>query len=436
MSELDRPKLRSMSARRVEHGGESLVVLEDPYRLSESPIVLALDAYVHVVRHFNGRNSLLDIQELALRSASQHLELSALRDLVEQLDRAFALEGPAFDSAVRAFRESRRRPAAMAGRSYSKEPARLADDLARLFRGPGGAGVPALPAPNGRGDDGSASAKPRLRAILSPHIDFHRGGPAYTWAYKSLAERGDADLFVILGVAHQPCKRRFVLTRKDFETPLGVATTDRDYVDRLAEAAGPHLFDDELTHRSEHSVEFQAVFLKHILGDRPFSIAPILVGSFHDLLIRRVDPMSDPEVSRFVEALRRVERESRRRVAYVGGVDLCHVGPEFGDPMPVDEATRDRVRSFDLELLRRAEAADAAGWFQTVAEVGDRWRVCGVAATYTMLRALGPCRGELLKYDQAIDEQRRCCVSFASMLFHSTAGVDGDASPDPEFEGG
>jgi len=207
-------------------------------------------------------------------------------------------------------------------------------------------------------------------------------------------------------------------------------------VDRLAKAAGSHFFDDELSHRSEHSIEFQAVFLKHVLGDRPFAIAPILVGSFHDLMVRGVDPMADPEVSRFVEALRRVERESGRRVAYIGGVDLCHVGPEFGDPEPVDDALRSRVRSFDHELLRRAEAADAAGWFQTVAEVGDRWRVCGLAATYTMLRAVGPCRGELLKYDQAIDERRSCCVSFASMVFHSTAGTDGDASAVPGFEGG
>lgn len=437
MSELDRPKLRLLAARRVDRGGESLVVLEDPSRLAGSPIVLALDAYLHVVRHFNGRNSLTDVQGLVFRSTSQYLELSAIRELVEQLDRALALEGPRLDEAVREFREARSRPAAMAGRSYSKEPARLADDIARLFRGPGGAGAPALPSPNGRGGNGEARSGPRLRAILSPHIDFQRGGPVYTWAYKSLVEQSDADLFVILGVAHQPCERRFALTRKDFETPLGVAPTDQDYVNRLVEVVGPQVFDDELAHRSEHSIEFQAVFLKHAMGDRPFTIAPILVGSFHDLMARGADPMTDPEVSRFVEALRRVERESGRRVAYIGGVDLCHVGPEFGDPKPVDQALLGGIRSFDRDLLSRAEAADPAGWFQTVAAVGDRWRVCGLAATYTMLRAIGPCRGELLRYDQAVDDRGNCCVSFASMVFHAIddGGVDEDAGA-LDFQGG
>ena len=53
---------------------------------------------------------------------------------------------------------------------------------------------------------------------------------------------------MILGVAHQACQRRFVLTRKDFETPLGTALTDRSYVDRIAEIAGMQYFDDELAH--------------------------------------------------------------------------------------------------------------------------------------------------------------------------------------------
>lgn len=420
MSGLERPKLRPLFARRVEREGLALAVLEDPYGVASPPVVLAFDAYHHVVRHFNGRNSLIDVQGLVFQATAQHLELAAIRELVEQLDQALALEGPRFDAAVRAFRQAGNRAAAFAGRSYAKEPARLALDLDRFFRGPEGAGPPALPAPRaGSNGDARAAGEGPLRAILCPHIDFQRGGPVYTWAYKKLVEQSDADLFVILGVAHRPCKHRFALTRKDFETPLGVAPTDADYVDRLARAAGSHLFEDELSHRAEHSIEFQAVFLKHVLGDRPFTIAPILVGSFHDLLTRGVDPMDDPEVSRFVAALQQVERESGRRVAYIGGVDLCHVGPEFGDPDPVDDALRGRIRSFDHDLLRRAEAADAAGWFQTVADVGDRWRVCGVAATYTMLRVISPCRGAVLKYGQAVDDRATCCVSFASMAFHA-----------------
>ncbi len=77
------------------------------------------------------------------------------------------------------------------------------------------------------------------------------------------------------------------------------------------------------------------------------------------------------------------------------------------------------VGSFDDAMLDRAAACDPRGWFQTAAKVGNRWRVCGLAATYTMLHAIGPAQGRLLKYAQALDDRRTCCVSFASMAFHA-----------------
>ena len=36
-----------------------------------------------------------------------------------------------------------------------------------------------------------------------------------------------------------------------------------------------------------------------------------------------------------------------------------------------------------------------------------------------MLHAIGPARGRLLQYKQALDDRRTCCVSFASMVFHA-----------------
>ena len=277
-------------------------------------------------------------------------------------------------------------------------------------------------ADGGAGSGSIAAAGParRLRGVISPHIDFRRGGPVYTWAYKELAECTQAATFVILGVAHQYCRRPFALTLKDFQTPLGIAPTDRQYVHRIASAAGEEFFEDELVHRAEHSIEFQVVWLQHMLGrERPFSIVPILVGSFHDHLQRGIDPIEDPAVRRFVDALKAAEAASGKNVVYIGGIDLCHVGPEFGDPHPVQVDLQETVRTFDGKMLEHAAAVEPVRWFQTAADVTNRWRVCGLAATYTMLHALGPASGQLLRYHQAIDERRTCCVSFASMVFHT-----------------
>jgi len=53
-----------------------------------------------------------------------------------------------------------------------------------------------------------------------------------------------------------------------------------------------------------------------------------------------------------------------------------------------------------------------------IAAVQDRNRICGLAPTYTMLQAMQPARGEILKYDQAVATDRTSCVSFASVAFY------------------
>jgi MEMO1 family protein len=417
----DCPKLRPLRGRELIHDGRNFVVLECPFGLFSEPIAIAREWFDRVVRHFDGSNSLLTIQARVFRETSQLIPLDDLTGLANQLDRALALESPALDRFLANYRKQRIRPAAHAGGAYAGTERALRSQLASYFASPEGSGLPQA-LPHGIDDP----ARPKLRGILSPHIDFGRGGTTYTWAYKELIERTDADVFVIFGVAHSPCRQRFTLTRKDFETPLGLVRTDQDFVDLLAERVGPSLFEDELAHRREHSVEFQVVFLQYLLGtDRDFSIVPILTGSFHDLLQRRVDPISDPAVARFVGAVREAEATLGKRVAYIGGIDLCHVGPEFGDREPVADATLEEVRRFDSALLDRAGAVDPAGWFGTAAETGDRWRVCGLSATYAMMHAMGPAQGRLLRYNQAINSPRTCCVTFASLAFDA---IDGPAS--------
>ena len=409
MPMLDHPKLRPMHARRVDHQGQSLVSLEDPLGIASGPTLIPIDGFHWIVRHFDGTRALSEIQADVLRQTGQLVPSADLEKLVAHLDRSMVLDGPTFGAFYQDYRAALTRPAALAGRAYAGTERALRAQIGRFFAHERGSGEPV---PSG--------APKTLRGVLSPHIDFARGGPVYSWSYKELAEKCDADVFVILGVAHQYCANRFALTRKDFETPLGLAPTDRAYVDKLAALAGDHLFDDELAHRSEHSIEFQVVFLQYLLGDsRPFSIVPILVGSFHDLMEQGIEPIDDPQVRRFVDAMKAAETASGKKVAYIGGIDLAHVGPEFGDPDKLDEATLEQVRLFDASMLDRASAADASGWFQTAAEVENRWRVCGLAATYTMLHAMGPTTGRILQYDQAVNPERTCCVTFAGVSYET-----------------
>jgi AmmeMemoRadiSam system protein B len=407
----ERPKLRKVGGRRVQHEGRSYILLEDPHGLF-SPQLVTPEGYQGVLRHCDGETHVDEIRRRMRVETRLDLDPGGLRGLFEQLDQAMVLDGPTYQSFLKSYRAERVRPAALAGRSYDKRPPTLTRQLHSYFDHARGSGRP-----NGGGPNTGAG---RVRGVLSPHIDFYRGGPVYSWAYKALRERCDAEVFVIMGVAHQGSEHRFALTRKHFATPLGEVQTDQEFVGHLLEACGEDLLDDELTHRTEHSIEFQAVFLQHVLGPhRPFTIVPVLVGSFHDLMRREAEPIEDAEVAEFVEALRKAEARTSRRVAYVGGIDLAHIGPQFGDPSLIDEATAEQVRRFDTALLDRAVQGDAKGWFAHVSDVEDRWRVCGTAATYTMLHAMGPARGTLLSYDQAINPDRTCGVTFASVAYET-----------------
>src|SRR5262249_31446330 len=198
-------------------------------------------------------------------------------------------------------------------------------------------------------------------------IDYGRGGETFSWAFKEVFERTPASLFVIIGTSHYS-GHRFTLTRKHFETPLGVAPTDQDYIDRLVSRYGDGLLDDELlAHLPEHSIELEGVFLQYLYGGRrPFRIVPLVVGSFHDCALRGRQPRDCADIARMVEALRATEQQTKEPVCYLISGDLAHIGPKFGDRGPVAEDQLAHSRRQDEALLRQAEAADPAGYFAVI----------------------------------------------------------------------
>src|SRR5207248_1205161 len=245
--------------------------------------------------------------EVMRQSGGELIPLETFTRLIDRLDQALLLDGPRF----RAVADNPVREPRCIG-CYEGEPAALRRQLEGLFTGPKGPGLPRAGKPDGR-----------LRAALIPHIDYPRGGHTYTWGFKEVFEHTDASLFVIIGTSHYGAHPltlgrtlskppRFTLTRKDFKTPLGIARTDQDYLDRLVRHYGDGLFDDELIHHlPEHSAELEVVFLQHLYdGRRPFRIVPLVVGSFADCVHAGHEPGDCDDVARLAEALRAAARET------------------------------------------------------------------------------------------------------------------------------
>jgi AmmeMemoRadiSam system protein B len=411
-----RPALRSclepVPVRDPELG--LVYLLRDPFRLAEGSPALP-PAGLLVASLLDGTRSL---REVAAEISAKHgvqPPLEQLQALVRALAEACLLEGPHVQAALAEFLASPVREAACVG-SYPGEPVELRRFLTEQWTRAGGPGGP----PRGEADEAS------LRAVVSPHIDPHRGGHTYAWAWRAVAESCPADLFVIFGTSHTgtgPLERApgpaplYALTRKTFETPLGDVEVDLEVLERLlASYEGPDdLFAGEIHHRGEHSIEFQVLYLKAVLGHRPLRILPILCGGLAELADL---PSADPRFQAFHAALRAALAPlPTRRVCFVAGIDLAHVGEQFGGA-PVDEADVAKVAEADrvtLGIATERRCPDAV--HQDISRGGDPRNICGHHALVALLESLRgeDLAGEVLHYDAWHDGVS--AVSFVSAVY-------------------
>ncbi len=416
MSYPESPRLRSTITGHVDPDDLRFVWLYDVARVSRQTMRVRREV-VGILELFDGTQTLRDVQIALMRHTGGELfPFGILEELAGKLDEVLFLEGPRLQEHLADFLRSPVREPACIG-SYESDPAALRGQLRQLFTADQGPGLPGERSPNSVERNGHGKCG-ELRAVLIPHIDFHRGGYSFAWGFKEVVENTDASLFVILGTSHYS-NRRFILTRKDFRTPLGIARTDQDYINRIVRHYGDGLFDDEAAHLPEHSIEFHVVFLQYCLeGKRPFRIVPLLVGSFQDAVQSELPPHGQPDIACMIEALERAEADAGEKVCYLISGDLAHVGPKFGDRLPVDQAVLDLSRRQDHAMLERMEAGDREGLARVVFGEQDARRICGFPPTYIVMSVLQPDRGQLLLYDQYVEPRGFESVSFASVGFY------------------
>jgi AmmeMemoRadiSam system protein B len=417
---MDRPRLRPLEAFPVQQNGQMLLMLRDPSGHAREVMLQPLA--VAILELCDGDNTRDQICAEFQKKYNRPLQRESLDKLLQQLDDAHLLDSDAFRAhSARLFGDFAKspvRPAHLAGKAYPADPAELTRYLDDTFAPPHGPGKPTET--NGK----------LPRAIVAPHIDFNRGGPAYAWAYRDLAASSELpDVIIAFGTNHAGSEHPFTLTRKHYETPLGRMETDIALVDsvvaavkeRLGEARAHALFRDEHHHRGEHSLEFQMVWLRHLLGERAPKVVPILCGSLYEFVEGDREPAMDERVAVFLEELRRAV--DGKRVLWLAGADLAHVGPNFARPGdfdadPLDRDDKASLEKRDQETLQAVIRGDAKAWFEEIRRERDRRRVCGLPPIYALLRSADATSGKLLAYAQCpADENGGSVVSIASLVF-------------------
>ncbi len=393
----------------MEHEGEQLVCIYDAEGYVDAQILLSPPAFF-VATCLDGQQDETAIQgAFAAQFDGAHIEPEDIERIATMLEEQGFLYSPQFMAMIKArettFKASPTRPAHLAGRSYPADPAELREMIDGFFTREGGPG--ALPV------FGDGTQHP-LRGLVVPHIDFERGGHTYAHGYGCLFSQPRPRTVLIFGVAHHAAPVPFILTRKNFETPLGTLKVNTTMVDALAEACSwdPYAYED--THRCEHSIEFQAVMLAYGYGS-DVEIVPILCSSLA-MAEETGSPETQDEVAKFLDVCNALASNSEDRVTVLAAADLAHVGRCFGDDFEVDDERISGIAARDRTDLTMVEEMDAAGWYARVMKDSNARKVCGLGCIYATLKTLNGAshHADLLHYDYAHDPSGGI-VSFASL---------------------
>jgi len=381
------------------------LLVRDPFRYAEAMIVVP-SPLVPCLAFFNGRYLDTEVAEALQRLTGDARVGDVVGHLARILSEGGFLDDENFtrlrDERHRAFADARRRDAAHAGTAYPAEQAALRQTLDGYLAD---------------GETTPVKAPAALVGIAAPHVSPEGGWRCYQAAYARLGPEHRGRTAVVLGTSHYGEPDRFGLTRKPFLTPLGEVEVDVPLVDELAARGGDAVGLEDYCHAVEHSIEFQVVFLQHLLGP-DVRILPVLCGPFAGATRDGGRPEDDPGVARVIDALGNLAAREGDRLLWVLGVDMAHVGRRYGDDFAARAQTgslleveaRDRLR---CEAIGRG---DAGGFWELLRRNGDDLRWCGASPFYTLLKAVPGLRSELLRYEQwNIDEQS--VVSFGGLTF-------------------
>ena len=404
-----KPKIRPVEPIWVERLGQRLLYLRDPDEMSESTILLP-HYLAPLVAFLDGTRDLTGIRAALTLRVGLDLTEDDLHSIISQLDQALMIENGSYRRAHRRaldrYRREQYRPPSHAGAVYPESAAQLdttIDEWCGRFRPDSPISRP----------DGS------LVGMLCPHIDYNRGHATYAKLWQQARDDlASIELVVVLGTDHQGGLGRITPTLQNYYTPYGALKTDTGAAGEIAKILGKSAFDEELHHRTEHSIELALVWMHHFMRDMDVSVLPILCGSFHHFTNGHSSPVDDDKLSEILETLGRTMK-SRRTLVIAAG-DLAHVGPAFGDPEPLDDTAKARLKAEDDVSINAICSGNPGEFLDISAAESDARKICGLSPIYFMLRLLEGASGVHMGYDQCpADHNGGSVVSIAGALLYA-----------------
>lgn len=218
-----------------------------------------------------------------------------------------------------------------------------------------------------------------------PHAGWAFSGPTAGRVFAALKAQEPPETIVLFGAVHSwGVSGSSMYGSGSWRTPLGELFIDEELAQAVLEASEGLVADKPQAHASEHSIEVQLPFIKHLFPDvriLPIAMPPIAAAS---------------DVGRGVA---RAVRSLGRSSVAVGSSDLTHYGPRYGfTPVGVGNRALEWTRQNDRRLLDLVVEMRAA---EIVDEAKAHRNACGagaIAASMAYAAELGATKGILLHY--------------------------------------
>jgi MEMO1 family protein len=397
-----RPCLRPLEVVPVSESDGMAIALRDPSGLSDVVLSMSVPA-LQLLALMDGSNTLDDVRRKFHQHVGAPVAEETVQKLVDHLEKARFLEGPAFEAHYESL-----------FKAYRRSGVRTMPHAAQLGLNDGSGVVfdEILSESNGQ----SSQAVGPIRGLIAPHLDYPRGRPCYAEAYGLLRGQPPPDRVVILGTNHCGRSTSVVATGNDFETPLGRTGVDRAFIERLEAQCGD-LRRFELDHAREHSVELQVAFLQHLFGEDQFALVPFLCPDPCGPTGTAPRDGNGADLKHFAMVLSELIAEDNGSTLVVAGADMSHVGAAFGDDRPLDEPFLNEVGEQDRQALEWIEMNDPDAFVRCVTENDNATRLCSVGCMYVARQALADADARVLRYHQAVDQETQCCVTCAAVVF-------------------
>jgi hypothetical protein len=202
------------------------------------------------------------------------------------------------------------RKAVVAGQFYSSDPKSLKEIIGKYV---------------------DHSPDEKVIGAVSPHAGYIYSGKTAGKVYSLVPP---SDVFVIIGPNHTGYGSGVAVSSEDWETPLGTARVDRDFVEALPKKI---IDTDEIAHRYEHSIEVQLPFLQYLFGE--INIVPICMA------------MQDVETAKDVgDEILEASKTTGKLVTIIASSDMSHYLPE-DMAQTIDRHIIEAIQSLDLNLF-------------------------------------------------------------------------------------